>query len=252
MFMPWTPLISDAKMRKHCTVLPMSGTRPIAGEFVREGVLAAKLILTLEDFDSDCFYWNGFTFVSEKMRHAMALGPSDIQYFEVDASDSAPVLQSKHYMSMHVPVTEDVCDLKNSVYTSDRLPGKSIDVCIPSTVAFRPEARPAHEIFYDRSFKLIYCTDEFALRVLKDSCSGAGFFHPSRFFDGGDKRFRTLRGVEEIVKWNTLPENLPHQSDSGDSLKMRFASPEVKPENALDVHALVPALERKNSPCGPL
>ena len=45
------------------------------GVFVRDGLFAAKLALTLENFDLDCFYWNGFTFVSEKMRRAMALGP---------------------------------------------------------------------------------------------------------------------------------------------------------------------------------
>jgi hypothetical protein len=65
MFTPWMPLISDEKMRKHCAVLRMSDTGPITGEFVREGVPAAKLIMTLEDFDLDCFYRNDFTFVSE-------------------------------------------------------------------------------------------------------------------------------------------------------------------------------------------
>ena len=117
-------------------------------------MLAAKLILTLEDFDRDCFYWNGFTFVSEKMRHAMALGPSDIQYFEVDASESAPLPQSKHYHIMHVPVTEDVSDLKNSEYLATivrMVPSSTIGM--PLAVAFRPDAEPTHEIFYDRSFK---------------------------------------------------------------------------------------------------
>jgi hypothetical protein len=140
------------------------------------------------------------------MRHAMALGPSDIQYSDVDASESAPLPQSKHYMAMRVPVTEDVSDLKNSVYTSDCLPGDSVQILIPSIVAFRPDAEPAHEIFYDRSFKVIYCTGGFALRVLEAGCSGAGFFHPSQFFDGADKRFRTLWGIEEIVKWNCTDE----------------------------------------------
>ena len=44
----------------------------------------------------------------------MGLGPCDIQYFEVDAGESAPLPRSKNYRTMHVPVTEDVSDLENS------------------------------------------------------------------------------------------------------------------------------------------
>jgi hypothetical protein len=221
MFMPWMPLISGAKIRKHCAVLSTSNVWPIAGEFVQDGVRTAKLILTLEDFDLDCFYWNGFTFVSEKMRYAMALGPSDIQYFDVDASESAPLPQSKHYMTMHVPVTEDVSDLKNSKYTRDHLPGDSVKINIPSTVAFRPEAEPTHEIFYDRSFKIIYCTDEFALRVLQAGCSGAGFFHPSHFFDA------VTNDSARFAASNRSSNGTPPGKSSGPKWFRRFPEKEI-------------------------
>jgi hypothetical protein len=168
---------------------------------VPDGLLAAKLTLTLESFDLDCFYWNGFTFVSEKMRRAMALGPSDIQYFDVDASESAPLPRSKNYQTMHVPVTEDLADLVNSDYICRHRPDGSVRPDgMPHSLVFRQDAEPAHEIFYDRHFKVIYCTDEFALRVLRAGCTGAFFFDPSRPF-GSQTRLRTLRGVEEIVKW---------------------------------------------------
>jgi hypothetical protein len=171
------------------------------GVFVRDGLFAAKLALTLENFDLDCFYWGDFNFVSEKMRRAMALGPSDIQYFDVDASESAPLPRSKNYRTMHVPVTEDVADPINSDYICRHLPdGSVISDGTPLSVVFRRDAEPKHDIFYDKLFKVIYCTDEFALRVLRAGCSGAFFFDPSRPF-GDDRHLRTLRGVEKIVKW---------------------------------------------------
>ena len=71
---------------------------------------------------------------------------------------------------------------------------------MPFSVVFRRDAEPTHEIFYDRLFKVIYCTDEFALRVLQAGCSGVIFVDPSHP-GGNDLRLRTLRGVEEVVKW---------------------------------------------------
>ena len=81
MFVYWIYLRDEDRLVNHCTVSRLSepsGEGPIAGRFVRDGLLAAKLALTLEDFDLDCFYWDGFTFVSERMRRAVALDPSDI------------------------------------------------------------------------------------------------------------------------------------------------------------------------------
>lgn len=211
MFVYWMSYHGNNGLFGHCTVSriskPAQEPQPsqegsIAGRFVRDGLLAAKLVLTLENFDLDCFYWNGFTFVSEKMRNAMALGPTDIQYFDVDTSESAPLPRSKNYRTMHVPVTEDVCDPKNSDYICrHHSDGAVVTSGMPFTAVFRRDAEPTHEIFYDQLFEVIYCTDEFAQRILRAGCSGAFFFDPSRPF-GSDTRLRTQRGVEEIVKWN--------------------------------------------------
>jgi hypothetical protein len=210
MFVYWASCHGNEGLVGHCTVSRISTTSqegepsdegPIGGRFVRDGLLAAKLTLTLENFDLDCFYWDGFTFVSEKMRHAMGLGPSDIQYFDVDASESAPLPRSKNYRTIHVPVMEDVADPINSDYTCRHCPdGSTTTNGMPFTVVFRHDAEPKHEIFYERLFKVIYCTDEFALRVLRAGCTGAFFEDPSRPF-GGHTHLRTLRGVEKIVKW---------------------------------------------------
>jgi hypothetical protein len=206
MVMPWLPHhIGLGKMNKHCGFsnhAEMFRSHLPGGEFAKDGLPTAKLELTLEDFDVDCFMEGSFTLVSEKMRSAMALGPTDVQYFEVDASRSARLPQSKHYQIMHIPVTEDVSDPENSDYTYYHHSDGSISGGSPNVVAFRPDAEPKHEIFYDRFFKLIYCTDELALRVLRAGCSGIRFFDPTRSFGGPASVFRTVRGLEHEDKWD--------------------------------------------------
>ncbi len=191
---------------KHFSLL--NGPRPfeldlIPGEFVSNELPTATLIITLKDYDVDCFLCNGLTLVSEKLRRVMALGPSDVQYFEIDASRSSPSPQSRHYQIMHVPVTEEISDLEKSDYVCRHHPDGSVHVGRPYTLAFRHDAEPAHEIFYDRYFKFIFCTDEFAMRVLQSGCSGMAFLDPHHFFAGLKYRFRTLGGIEED-EWDPI------------------------------------------------
>jgi hypothetical protein len=167
--------------------------RPTDGEFVRNELPTLQIEFAAEDFDPDCFDWYGFTLVSEQMRRAMALGPSDIQYFEVDSSRAAPLPRSKRYQIMHVPVAEEVSDPEHSEYSLRHRPEGVELFGRPRTVAFRPDAEPAHEIFYDRFFKVTFCTDALALRVLKAGCTGMRFLDP----DLRNGLFRTLRGLEE-------------------------------------------------------
>jgi hypothetical protein len=207
MFVPWLPhQISLSKYNKHCgfsNSSEMFWSHPAAGKFAKSRMPIAKLEVTLESFDIDCFLEGMFTLVSEKMRSAMALGPNDVQYFEVDASQSAPLPQSKRYQIMHIPVTEDVSDPKNSDYIyHHHSDGSVTGGGSPFAVAFRSDAAPTHEIFEDRFFKVIYCTDEFALRVLKAGCTGMRFFDPARPFGGDASAFRTVRGLEREVKWD--------------------------------------------------
>jgi hypothetical protein len=206
MFVPWLPHhVGSSKFTKHCVLLnssEMFWSDPAAREFAKKEMPTAKLKLTLESFDIDYFFAAHLTLVSEKMRNAMALGANDVQYFEVDASQSAPLPRSMRYQIMHVPVTEDVSDPKNSDYICYHDSDGSVRGGSPLSVAFRPDARPTHEIFYDRFFKAIYCTDEFALRVLKAGCTGMRFYDPARPFGGDAAAFRTLRGVEQEVKWD--------------------------------------------------
>jgi hypothetical protein len=173
----------------------------IPGQHAPSERQTAKLILTLEDFDADYFMWSGYRFVSEKMRRAMALGPSDIQYFDVDASESAPLPKSKHYQIMHVPVTEYMTDQKNLVYRPLSVPSSSVESRLASAVASGRAAEPTHEIFYDRFRDFVFCIDEFAMRVLQSDCSGINFWDPFDYFARRGLHFRTLRGIEE-TRWD--------------------------------------------------
>ena len=118
MFTPWLPSrINAGQLIGRCEFLngaEMVRERLVNGEFYRSGLPTAQIEFTDEDYDQDCFEWKGFTFVSEKMRRATALGPSEIQYLDVDSSRSAPLPRSKLYQIMHVPVTEDVSNPERS------------------------------------------------------------------------------------------------------------------------------------------
>jgi len=77
------------------------------------------------------------------------------------------------------------------------MPGGSKSVLGVWSIAMRHDTNPEHELFRDAFFrKHIFCTDEFAARVLQRKCTGL------RFLDLGylghePAHFRTLDGVEE-------------------------------------------------------
>jgi len=196
----WKPFWSGYEFRNAAEMLPLL---PAPGEFSGAALPIARLEFTREDFDDDCFRLGKFMFVSEKMRRAMALSSSAIQYFEVDSSGSAPLPWSKRYQLMHVPIAEDVTDPERSDYTFRHRP-EGVELWgAPKAVAFRPDAEPGHEIFYDRFFKIALCTDEFALRVLRAGCTGMRFLDPARLNLVGACH-RTLRGVEKTDEWDPV------------------------------------------------
>ncbi|MGD0193030.1 MAG: hypothetical protein ABSD74_20010 [Rhizomicrobium sp.] len=209
MFTPWLPnSINAGQWLGRCDLLNSPEIRqalPAPGEFARNGVPVARMTFADESYDRDCFQIGPLTFVSEKLRRAMALGPADVQYFDVDAdrSQSAPLPLSKHYQLMHVPVAEDVSDPEHSEYLFRQRPDGFEVLTPPYTIAFHPGAEPAHDIFYDRFFKVILCTDELALRVLWAGCTGLRFVDPARL-RGGLGPYRTLRGVEEDDVWDPV------------------------------------------------
>lgn len=176
-----------------------------AGELAPANFPIARLELTIEKFSLDCFCWQAYTLVSQDLRDAMALGPRDVHYFPVDSSLSAPLPRSKNYMIMHIPVVEKVSDPDRSDYHYTSVGGSEVGtfkkVMLADRIAMRREAKPKHELFSDSFFSgYLFCTEDFAVRVLKGEYSGMRFVDPG--YMGNPMRFRSLRGIEE-ERWHS-------------------------------------------------
>jgi len=163
-----------------------------------------ELALTNDDFDSDFFEWDDHYYVSERMRTAMALPASAARFFEVDASQSAPLPRSKNYQAMEVLEFEDVSDPDKSEYDISELPpGEPLGPYQVRNLAFRPDAKPKHDMFYDRFYWFQpFVTDELALRVLGAGCVGMTFSSPNLW--QGESVIRTLRGAEKSLGWDEV------------------------------------------------
>jgi len=177
------------------------------GHIGKQSTESATLILRLEDFDVDYFTWGGPMFVSERMREAMALDPSEVQYIDVDDSQSAPLPRSKKYKIMEPLVYEDLMDPEKSVYWANSIPPPS--EFGPHEIykfVFHPHAAPTYDLFYDNFFAtFIFCTDQLAERVLSAGCTGMDFTDPRGYRGADVQRRRTLHGIE-IYGEKTDPE----------------------------------------------
>jgi hypothetical protein len=194
----------------HCEILNVEevmGTRFRGGQGRDKPFPVTQLKLTLETFDADHFEWNGKAFVSEKMRDVMNLDPSSVRFFEVDASQSAPLPRSKNYQVMEVAATEEVIDQENSEYQMRTYqPGIIRPWRDVRHFAFRPDAAPKHDLFYDNfESTMLLCTEAFALRVLKAGCTGMSFSNPNNQPRSLRRvLYRTLRGIEEYMGWDPV------------------------------------------------
>jgi hypothetical protein len=160
---------------------------------------AATLELLQKDFDVDFLQWGGAMLVSERMRDAMALDPSEVRFLEIDDSRSAPLPRSKKYQIMEPEVAENVSDREATPYKMEQFEPDMPDVpCMSGHLVLRADAAPVHDLFYDAFFtKQVLCTDAFAVRVLEAGCTGMRFRRPSTKEDHR-LYLRTLRGIERI------------------------------------------------------
>ena len=167
----------------------------------------AKIAITINEFDWDFFTCEGRMFVSERMRQAMALDPADVRYFDVDARQSPPGPRGMDYQIMEPAVSDDVSDHSMTDeewkrHVADHIAAEETGVPAPTNgVKIRPDAAPAHDLFYDAPRGRLFCTDAFALRVLNSGCIDMCFPVPSHMY-GANVRYRTLQGIEEYVGWD--------------------------------------------------
>ena len=182
------------------------------GRINTDVVRSVKLTILREDFEGDYFNWCGCMFVSEKLRNAMALGASVVEFFEVDDSESAALPRSKKYRMMLPLLEDDVSDRKRSRYGWQMIrprgyaaekrhrirPTKSDVPHYVYHIAIRPDFEPDCDLFYDSFFRhTLFCTDALALRVLEAGCTGMSFVSPAGYRKGRPRVRRTLDGVEE-------------------------------------------------------
>lgn len=130
----------------------------------------------------------------------MALGPSTVRYFDVDASWSAPAARSKNYKIMAPLVEDDVLDWAPSVefFTPPVIDSPARDLHL------RPDAVPKHELFFDKNLSNHpLCADALARRVLEAGCTGMRFYELKSHFRPR-RIFRTLSGLEETLGWDKV------------------------------------------------
>lgn len=167
----------------------------------------AKIAIKIAEFDWDFFTCEGRMFVSERMRQVMALDPTDVRYFDVDATTSPAAVRSMNYQIMEPTVSEAVVDpsvtkAEWARYVADSIAAEEAGVPAPTNgVKIRKGAAPAHDLFYDAPHGRLFCTDAFALRVLKAGIIDMCFPVPSHMH-GANVRYRTLQGIEEYVGWD--------------------------------------------------
>ena len=163
------------------------------GRINTDVVELVELVMLREDFGDDYFTWGGCMFVSEKMRNAMALDASVVEFLEVDDSQSAALPRSKNYQMMLPRLEDDLSEESRfGRPKSGRAPREA------STIAIRPDFEADCDLFYDSFFSdVLFCTDALALRVLEAGCAGMSFVDPLGHRNGVRPVRRTLTGVEE-------------------------------------------------------
>lgn len=206
-FTPWLMDVDLGTLVKHCTLLngaEVFGARQPAGT-MWTNFPTAILALTMEDFNADCFTWESYTFVSKRLRDAMALSSAAVQFLEVDASRSASGVQANDYKIMNVAILEDAIDISAQV----PIMGRSLDGSegiVGFGKSFPSTFRPTHDIFHDRMVRgHVFCTDALALRVLSAGCTDVRFFDPAQFLFRPSDPFRTVRGIEQN-SWDATSE----------------------------------------------
>lgn len=204
-FQPWPSGDDYEALTEHCSLLnagEVFNARQPSGTLWRDFPIA-RLRLQFEGFCADCFTQEGYTFVSKRLRSAMALPAAAAQFFDVDLSQASGSVRACDYKIMSVSTLEDAIDQWNPpALTSPN------DAVLGFGKAFRQDFRPTYEAFHDRTERgFVFCTDALAMRVLSSGCSSARFFNPASYQFRPTDTFRTLRGIER-ENWETSSTEL--------------------------------------------
>lgn len=200
-FAPWLPYEIELKrLVRHCSFLNSAEVFEACLPTLTgrdEPYPVPQLRLTLKQFEVDCFTWESLILVSSRMREVMALPPAAVRFFKVDCSHSTPLIQDKDFQVMGIAARESAVDPGHSEFMLAKITPDSPPMPVGETrIAIKQDFTPQHDLFYDEFFRgHAFCTDAFALRLLRAGCSGVRFMDPDHPV-GNRMQFRTLRGVE--------------------------------------------------------
>lgn len=199
-FRPWLPRGFDlGDLAANCVLengREVSSARQKSGTRWRDFPVA-KLALRLPAFAIDCFIFDGWTFVSARMRTAMNLTDEAVQFFNVDASESDATPRSMDYKIMNVSTAHDMADRERSIYSELWLPPSGPMIAIGVRSIALTGNVPEFAIAHDEYFRgHVFCTDALAMRVLQAGCTGVRFVEPTDASSFPGTRFRTLHGIE--------------------------------------------------------
>ncbi|HEX8224994.1 MAG TPA: hypothetical protein VF605_14340 [Allosphingosinicella sp.] len=206
-FTPWLPYeIDPGSLVSHCQFLNSdevfnAGMMP--GRKQGVPIPVPEMELTLPDFRVDCFTWDARVLVSQRMREVMALSEDEIEYFPVRATRSAAGPRAMNYMIMNVAVTDRISHPQpERIFSSQH---EFLASLMPGPDAIDVHVKPRYRLFHDEHFLgTPYCTDEFAMALLRAGCTGIRFIDPRHNRIEAPMRFRTLRGVEEEGDWDPV------------------------------------------------
>jgi len=160
----------------------------------------AQLELLVEDFDEDYFESDGCYFVSEHLRQVMALGPSTVKYFDVDAGRSTPLVRSKKYKIMAPLVVDELSGRPSSAERPNKV--TPIGDSASKEIHTQQGVVPSHELFSGKEFSnQILCTDFLAQKIIEAGCTGIRLYD-LKHYNRGRKIFRTRHGFEESLGWD--------------------------------------------------
>jgi hypothetical protein len=169
--------------------------------------------ITHPTFAPDYFTFEGFDFISEKMRLLLDIDPDFVSYFDVDTTESTALVQAKRYNVMFNRAKEHVVDVDKSTYDVIKLSKFAREAGLGDfrfsfqRYAFLDDIKLRSHLFYEASPNCTewFITDVQAMRLLEAGCTGFRCWDTRQLYLFREPRkFRTLQGLAEEGPWDPV------------------------------------------------
>lgn len=154
----------------------------------------------------DYFTYGMFSFSSQRLRDALALGAAVIQHLPIHLVAGGAKAKGQDYRLFRPLCHQPGLDTERSEYITDSPnpgPASPVGYSLLVTLAIQPGLVPCADLFWlDEEPTRLIATDSLALRVLKAKCSGIWFQDPATIgLVHGKVRLRNTRGVTMRKYW---------------------------------------------------